>query len=426
MAAIGFPTSTPARHLSGWIWWTVLAAVTIILVVSGGKRSVVHNYIAAGHAWTTAAPLYNNSGDGFIYLPHVAILFAPLSQLPNAAAETIWRVLAMSIFASGVYRLCRVGEREISVELFLTTTLVTLPLSWSAAQNGQATLPMAGLMMHAVADLQRQSWNRSSLWLWLAVGIKPLAIVLVLLIAASKPKIWRPLTIGAVCFCLFPFLCQSTPYVWQQLQSIPRMLTTAGGGGQSAYWAQLFGMLEVIGMSISSRAQLLMRVAAALATLGMVVLANRRLSSATATLTLYGLAASYIMLFSPRTENNTYAMLAPAIGVFLAIEADYRRRTIVAIGLLTVAIGTVGSFEIGRLLTVREKAIWLAPLMASCFVAYMVRDIYRYPCPRSSTNAGNSRQESDTEESDTEESDTEESDTEESNNEQPFNHRQAA
>lgn len=373
MAAIGFPISTPARHLSGWIWWTVLATITIGLIVSGGKRSVVHNYIAAGESWASAKPLYDGSGAGFIYLPHMAILFAPLSQLPTAGAESIWRLFAMSLFASGVYRLCRVAERELSVELFLTTTLLTLPLSWSAAQNGQATLPMAGLMLHAVADVRRQAWNRCSLWLWLAVGIKPLAVVLLLLIAATKPKTWRPLAIGAVCFAGVPFLCQRTPYVWEQLRTIPQMLSTAGSGGQSDYWAQLFGMLEVAGIAVAAQWQTTLRIIAALATLGVVALATRRMSAGSAALALYGMAAGYIMLFSPRTENNTYAMLAPAIGIFLAIEADHRHRKIVATGLLLVALGTLASFEFGRLFTDREQAIWLAPLMAICFVAYLVR-----------------------------------------------------
>jgi hypothetical protein len=373
LPAIGFPTSTPARHLSGWIWWTVLATVTIGLIVGGGKRSVVHNYIAGGEAWASGAPLYDDSGAGFIYLPHMAILFAPLSQMSTAAGESIWRLFALSLFASGVYRLCRIAERELSVELFLTTTLLTLPLSWSAAQNGQATLPMAGLMLHAVADVHRQAWNRCSFWLWLAVGIKPLAVVLLLLIAATKPKTWRPLTIGAVCFAGLPFLCQRTAYVWEQLRAVPQMLSTAGSGGQSEYWAQLFGMLEVAGIAVAPQWQTALRIAAALATLGVVALANRRLSTGLAALALYGFAAGYIMLFSPRTENNTYAMLAPAIGIFLAIEADHRHRKIAATGLLLVALGTVGSFEFGRLFTNREQSIWLAPLMALCFVAYLAR-----------------------------------------------------
>ena len=387
MAAIGFPASEKARHLSGWIWWTVLAVVTIGLILAGGKRSVVHNYIAAGDAWSTAAPLYNETGDGFIYLPHLAILFAPLAHVPTEVAEVIWRILALSLFASGVYRLCRVGERELGVELFLTTTLITLPLSWSAAQNGQATLPMAGLMMHAIADVWRQSWNRSALWLWLAVGIKPLAVVLLLLIAATKPKSRRPLIIGAFCFCLLPFLAQRTPYVWQQMCAIPHMLTTASGGGQTEYWAQLFGMLEVAGLSISPRWQFLTRVGAALATLGAVVVAERRLSKGTSALVLYALAATYIMLFSPRTENNTYAMVAPAIALFFALEADFRRRFAVASSLLAIAAGTVCSFEIGRLFTPREQSIWLAPVMAVCFAVYLARQSFSRTLPQSSPNS---------------------------------------
>lgn len=125
-------------------------------------------------------------------------------------------------------------------------------------------------------------------------------------------------------------------------------------------------------MSTSRLLQTLIRMTAALGTLTCVLWCVRRRSLPTNVVMLYTLTAAYIMLMSPRTENNTYAMLAPAIGILLTIEADLLRRRRLAWLLLGIALGTVGSFEIGRLFVAREKAIWLAPFMAVLLLAYAI------------------------------------------------------
>ena len=38
-----------------------------------------------------------------------------------------------------------------------------------------------------------------------------------------------------------------------------------------------------------------------------------------------------------------------------------------AFNLLLLAIGVLGTFELGRLVTSRENAVWLAPLATTCF-----------------------------------------------------------
>jgi hypothetical protein len=375
--AIGYPTSTLARHRSAFAWWSALLMVVVLIVASGSKRTVVHNYLLAGTQWVHSGDLYNDDGSGFIYLPLFAAAFAPLSQVPVPIAESLWRIIAVSLFATGIYRLCRALECEGGIEVFLTTTIVAIPLSFSAAQNGQATLAMSGCMLHAVSSMTSHRFPRASVWLWVAVAIKPLAIVLLLLVAVVQPKCRQPLAIGALLMVLFPFLTQSPAYVAEQMAHVPEMLAAANHGGQAEYWAQLFGMLEVAGVSISAPSQTVLRIFAAFAALGLVAWGVRKTSGGHAAILVYAVAATYVMLFSPRSENNTYAMLAPAIGVFLALEADRFRRPALAVCLLLIAIGTLGSFEIGRLFTPREKSIWLAPLMAVGFGCYLLQHIWR-------------------------------------------------
>ena len=52
----------------------------------------------------------------------------------------------------------------------------------------------------------------------------------------------------------------------------------------------------------------------------------------------------FLMLFSPRTENNTYAMLGPAIAVFLAgvYLIEHRRREGIMLSCMA------GAIQVGR------------------------------------------------------------------------------
>ena len=81
------------------------------------------------------------------------------------------------------------------------------------------------------------------------------------------------------------------------------------------------------------------------------------------------------MLFNPRTENNTYSMLGPAVGVFLARSVLVDRRILRTALLALVAIGVLGTYEIGRLITSPAQSMWLAPLMCIVFAGYVAADL---------------------------------------------------
>jgi len=80
------------------------------------------------------------------------------------------------------------------------------------------------------------------------------------------------------------------------------------------------------------------------------------------------------MLFNPRTENNTYSCLAPALGVAFAIAWQTGRRTPAAIH-AALALAIVGSWQIGKLALPTISPVWLAPLAAVVFAALLVRQI---------------------------------------------------
>lgn len=377
-AAATLPTSQETQQ-QRWAWglWLAMAIVVIAMVLVGKRGGVTGPYRAAASQWLAGGPLYNDDGTGFLYLPSAAILFVPFALLPDAAADTLWRVLTIGTFAAGVWRLTQCSDAGTHARRFLLATLVAVPLSVSCGRNGQSTLLMGGLMMWAAADLATQRWSRSALWLSLAVAVKPLAIVMALLaFALVRPLRWR-LAVGMLVLLAAPFLLQRPDYVVGQYRECLDMFTVASHKGQARYWAQLFGMLEVFGLAVPATSQTLLRASFALATLAAAWLAKDRMIRTQACVYLYALSASYLMLFNPRTENSSYALLGPAVGLLLA-DLLWRHRSYWEAGLTAAAgLAMLGSFEVGRLLVAREKAVWLAPLGAVVFSMVLVAQLRR-------------------------------------------------
>jgi hypothetical protein len=272
----------------------------------------------------------------------------------------------------GVRRLADVGALRSGRELFPMMTLVCIPLAWSSARNGQATLAMAGMMMLATSDLVRGRWGRAVFWLVAAVAVKPLALVLALLAGALYRPLWLRLPIGTAAMLALPLVLQSPDYAIAQYRGCVEMLNVAAQFGQGKIWAHFFGMMNVFGLPIPVAAQTPVRLLAAAATLLVCYVARRRGDPTQAGLLTFAMAACYIMLMNPRTENNTYSTLAPAIALLAAQAWILDRRPVATSLLLLLAAGTVGSYELGRLITPPKQSIWLAPLMCVLFTGYVV------------------------------------------------------
>jgi hypothetical protein len=141
--------------------------------------------------------------------------------------------------------------------------------------------------------------------------------------------------------------------------------------GLTSYWAHFFGMLNVAGISVSPSVQTGVRVLAAGGTLGLCLLAQKRFAAAQAGVWLYALSACYLMLFNPRTENNTYAILGPAIAACCGHALFVERRPKVALALALAVAGILGSHQFTKWITPPPRSVWLAPLMCTGFLAYL-------------------------------------------------------
>jgi alpha-1,2-mannosyltransferase len=371
-----------------WIGWVVLFLATAAMIVAGSNRTVVPSYRMAALNWLAGQGLYDGTGvGGFTYFPQAAILFVPFAIFPPAMSEALWRFVIIGVFAVGILGFARLAGERPGKELFPLMTLVTIPLAWDCARNGQATLALTGLMLLSIVDVARGRWWRATLWLSLGVAVKPLAIVLVLLVMAiERPMTWR-LLLGMAAMAMAPFLTQHPAYVLQQYAACLRNTTTAVHVGAVVQgWTSPFSALRVAGVDVPERIQTVVRLIAAFGTLVLCFLVQRQRDLVRSAVFVYSLAVLYLMLFSPRTESNTYAMLGPAIGVFLAQAFVIEKRPARGILLGGIAAALLGSRLLERLLTPHADASWVSPLMAACFAAYVLVRLFSDPAELSDGN----------------------------------------
>jgi hypothetical protein len=368
---------------NAWRVWMALLVVVGLGICLGSTKSVSVHYTRAALRWLHGDALYNFGGSGFIYLPQAAILHLPFALLPHIPGEIAWRALTIGIYALGIRRLCGLSEETHAIRLFPLATCIAVPLAFSAARNGQTTLLITGLMMLAIDDVVHARWSRGAVLLSLALALKPVALPFLLLLGALHPAMrWRLLA-GSVVVALFPYLTQNPAYVTSQYIAWRESMRAVLELERTVAFAQIFRALEIVHWVVSPRAQLIVRLGAAGGLLGLLWLVRRRLSAARYGIFLFTLTTGYVLLLNPRTENNGYAFLSPAIGLFLAeaylVERRWRRGVVLSI----IAAGMLGSYEVAILIAPNVPPIWLAPLMAIGFLAVsgtcLVREMKHAP-----------------------------------------------
>jgi hypothetical protein len=308
-----------------WVVWACFALLVLIarLDSTDSIENVFSVYREAGLRWLHGEDLYP-AQFRFNYFPPSAVFFAAWSWLPFGLEGAIWRIANIAVFALGLWRISACGEQPVPPARFFIATVVTVVLSASAARYGQMTLAMSGLMMAAVADVESGALWRTAILAALAVALKPLALVLALLLVATYPRLlWRT-TIALALFFLLPFLFQHTDYVLRQYADVPAMLDTRSH--QLYEWQHLFGLLEKLGWVVTNTQQALITGTSAVFVLFLGWRVRQRTPGIGAALTLYGLATCYILLFGTATERNTFAMMAPTIGLVAATAWHSRDR----------------------------------------------------------------------------------------------------
>ena len=352
---------------NSWIvWLAFLLIICIIVSLPGHRRTVTHNYRIASIQWFAGGPIYTEGIHGFLYLPSAAVLFTPFAWPPFKVSEVLWRIVCIVSLASGVWRLSRLAGREAGLEVFPMMTLLSIPPALDSARNGQMSLPLAALMIHAVVDLAERRWWWSTIWLSLGLALKPLMIVPILLAAALyRPMTWR-LAIGFAAVLLLPFGAQHPSYVVEQYQLSVQKMSVSSRPGNVARYSDLFGIVQSLGIDTPYAVQTTIRALAAVLTLGLCLLGVRPRRDVRGAVLLLAMASCYLMLFNPRTENNSYVLLGSSLAVFAAWAFLVDRRRAVGYALAAIVVGISASYEITR-----GSNYWLSPSLCLIFAGYL-------------------------------------------------------
>jgi alpha-1,2-mannosyltransferase len=356
-----------------WAGWVIVFLVfTAVTIAKPDFRSVTVAYRDASQNWLAGRDIYPQREGEMNYLPQFAILFSPFAQLPKAAGDTLWRLLQMGVFVTALRRLATVAQPG-RMDLFLLVSILAAPVALGTVMNGQSNLLLAGAMGHAAVDLLRhQNWAVAG---WLTVGLiaKPIAVVMALLVAATDGTVVPWLLGGITLTALAPLAFDAWPTVAGSYGAWFRQLLLLAPSEEHRF-EDLAGLLRVLGWHPDPGVWFVLRVAAGGAILAAWWIGSRRLGEPHRVLTLLGLSAGYLMLFNPRTETNSYVILAPAMAVLaarlLAVESS---RVGWMLAALALALGNAGMGNPIWPLT----RLWLKPVVALAFVGWMVHRILR-------------------------------------------------
>ena len=307
-------------RLSCLLWFLF---ISIIVLVTFNKLESPGNvffiYRSAAISWLNGESIYEI--NRFLYFPSAAILLSPISHLSFELGGAIWRIVNISLFAFGLWKILEVEDSKKRAQSFLFTTALTLPLIVGASKHGQMTLAMSGIMMLACRYKELSRWGVSGFLSVMAVALKPTAIVLLLTISVLNRRSVVPIFCSVCLFFLFPFMFHSFDYVLGEYQSFYYTLLEQLARGEDKPFQQIYWLADSVSISLGSFALNALRAIFAIIVLLLVMNSTIRTTLFNKGFYLYCVTTIYILLMGSGTEANTYAMLSPVIGygVYLAM-----------------------------------------------------------------------------------------------------------
>jgi hypothetical protein len=250
--------------------------------------------------------------------------------------------------------------------------LINIPAAWLNFKGVQAQVPMTAAMMAACVAMIGSRWRIASFWLFVAIAMKPLAIVMVLLCGALVREMRLPL-IGAVAAAiLLPFAFLEWSYLAAQYQAMAVKLwhIATAPPAEWIYQADFSTMVRGLGVPLPAGVALGVRIAAALGTLALAWRVRRDGGTRSFAFAVLVLSGCYITLFGPRNEFLSFVVLTPALAVLAGLmlmrnDADGRGWLLILAALL---LGfTFDYHDVDGVLKpaiVLAIYVWLAWLMA--------------------------------------------------------------
>lgn len=372
------------RPWVGWAIWIVLCAISIGRLARRPFEGTFDVYLNAARHMRARELMYGPTDpsyydpfniSGYLYWPISALATMPLTLVNQYAAAGFMLLLSAAVFSWAAVALMRAlrpqGAHGVSAVMAAgILLLITFPGAWYNFKFVQAQIIMTGGMVAAAAAMIAGRWILAALWLFVAIVVKPLAIVMVLLCIALSAPMRLPLLAALGVALLAPFLFVDAGYLAEQYRQW--MLKLYGIAsvppGEWIYQADFASMVDAIGLGLPPAAAKTIRAVAALVTLLLawrVSKSGHRAAFAVAVLLLSG---CYITVFGPRNEWLSFLVLTPGLAALALLmlsdnSSDWRGWALIAVA---VAIGLHWGLRIDRVLKpalVCGVYVWLGWLM---------------------------------------------------------------
>jgi alpha-1,2-mannosyltransferase len=299
--------------------------ICILVFIAPFKHTVTPVYHEAVERWMASESIYINTINAYFYFPQFVLIFMPFHLLPIPLSDILWRIVSSGLLVWAIWRIVSLSRSLQNELLFLYMSLIALSPSLGAMYNGQGNVIFAALTVHAAASLAGSQWWIATLCMVGALAVKPIGLVMLLLaVVVYRTTIWR-LAIGLVIFLSLPLFFAEPSYVFSQYQQSFEHLYFSSLVTEHRF-ADLNGLLRTIGIGLTGSASQIVRIGAGLLTMVLWWIGSKRTHEPERAWLLLGLASTYLMLFNPLTEGNSYVIVAPSIALyavrFLKIEVN--------------------------------------------------------------------------------------------------------
>jgi hypothetical protein len=307
----------------GWLSWAIFIAVALARVHPRRFASTFSAYLDAAQRLWAGQQVYDPTTLGdFLYFPLTLLIYVPFAWLDRIAAASLALLIGAVFFTWAATRLSlalapKDWRSADAIALTGIPLLVNIPAAWFNFKGIQAQVPMTAAMIAATAAMAACRWRVAAFWLFVALAMKPLAIVMILLCGVLVREMRWLLVVAVAAVVLLPFAFLDWSYLSEQHRAMGLKLWHIATASPEAwpYQADFSTMLRALGLQLTAVPALAIRLAAALATLALAWRVEQERSSRSLAVAVLVLSGCYITLFGPRNEFLSFIVLTPALAV---------------------------------------------------------------------------------------------------------------
>lgn len=310
---------------AGWLVWCVPLIVICALMLHGAKaRRTVHPvYRTASENWSAQVDLYRvraitdaetgqtviESTFAFLYPPSFLAVYAPFTWPPKPWGEIAWRALAAFGMAWMLRALIARQPRASTNVDFALLSLAVVPVCLGALQMGQANAVLTVCMLAACLGLDAGRTWVAGAWMALGIAIKPFMLAPAALAVVLMPGCLLPMLVMSGLLLASPFLTAPSAFVWKQYSMFLQQTLGPCMNVSEDRFADFNGLLRGLGIEVRGSLSTGVRAVAGMAMVGWMLRARSRLGPTDTALLWLAASSSYLMLFNPMTEANSYCIL---------------------------------------------------------------------------------------------------------------------